>query len=63
MLPLMPLLPASAPPPSHQVHDLWHVLFGCHTNGFGEVALKAVEFVQVGAGWRNISLLPPALWC
>lgn len=36
--------------PLPQVHDFWHVLFGCHTNGFGEVALKAVEFVQVG-GW------------
>lgn len=33
---------------ARQVHDFWHVLFGCHTNAFGEVALKAVEFVQVG---------------
>ena len=32
-----------------QVHDLWHVLFDCHTNVLGELALKAVEFVQVGA--------------
>lgn len=32
---------------ARQVHDFWHVLFGCHTNVFGEVALKAVEFVQV----------------
>lgn len=32
---------------ARQVHDFWHVLFGCHTNAFGEVALKAVEFVQV----------------
>jgi ubiquinone biosynthesis protein Coq4 len=30
-----------------QVHDFWHVLFGCHTNVFGELALKALEFVQV----------------
>lgn len=30
-----------------QVHDLWHVLFGCGTNVFGELALKALEFVQV----------------
>ena len=44
-----------------QVHDFWHVLFGCHTNGFGEVALKAVEFVQVGGmcsvselGWLGV---------
>ena len=32
---------------SREVHDFWHVLFGCHTNVFGELALKAVEFVQV----------------
>jgi hypothetical protein len=31
-----------------EVHDFWHVLFGCHTNVFGETALKAVEFVQTG---------------
>lgn len=30
-----------------QVHDFWHVLTGCHTNVFGELALKALEFVQV----------------
>ncbi|GFH07835.1 coenzyme Q biosynthesis protein 4 homolog, partial [Haematococcus lacustris] len=29
-----------------EVHDFWHVLFDCHTNVFGELALKAVEFVQ-----------------
>jgi ubiquinone biosynthesis protein COQ4 len=29
------------------VHDFWHVLTGCHTNVFGELALKALEFVQV----------------
>jgi ubiquinone biosynthesis protein Coq4 len=29
------------------VHDFWHVLFDCHTNVFGELALKALEFVQV----------------
>lgn len=32
---------------AREVHDFWHVLFGCHTNNFGELALKAVEFVQV----------------
>ena len=32
---------------SREVHDLWHVLFGCHTNIFGELALKGLEFVQV----------------
>ena len=35
---------------SREVHDFWHVLFACHTNVFGEVALKALEFVQVGFG-------------
>ncbi len=30
-----------------EVHDLWHVLFGCHTSVLGELALKVVEFVQV----------------
>ncbi len=34
---------------SREVHDLWHVLFACHTNVFGELALKALEYVQVGA--------------
>ena len=34
---------------ARQVHDFWHVLFACHTNAFGEVALKALEFVQVGS--------------
>lgn len=38
-----------------QVHDFWHVLTGCHTNVFGELALKALEFVQVG--WVNCSAL------
>ena len=42
---------------ARQVHDFWHVIFGCHTNAFGETALKAVEFVQVGgrvAGWAGV---------
>lgn len=39
---------------AREVHDFWHVLFGCHTNNFGELALKAVEFVQV----RNPNQLP-----
>ena len=30
-----------------QVHDLWHLLFDCRTSVLGELALKAVEFVQV----------------
>ena len=33
---------------AREVHDFWHVLFDCHTNVFGESALKAVEFVQTG---------------
>ncbi|EIE24601.1 ubiquinone biosynthesis protein [Coccomyxa subellipsoidea C-169] len=47
---------------SREVHDLWHVLFNCKTTVLGELALKAVEFVQtgmpmtalsvVGASWR-----------
>lgn len=32
---------------AREIHDFWHVLFGCHTNVFGELALKAVELVQV----------------
>ena len=30
-----------------QVHDLWHVVFACHTSLLGETALKALEFAQV----------------
>ncbi len=36
-----------------EVHDFWHVLFGCHTNVFGELALKGLEFVQVGRKGRG----------
>ena len=32
---------------SRETHDLWHVLFNCKTTVLGELALKAVEFVQV----------------
>ncbi|PSC76530.1 ubiquinone biosynthesis [Micractinium conductrix] len=42
---------------ARQVHDLWHVIFGCHTNGFGEVALKAVEFVQTGLPMTGLAVL------
>lgn len=31
-----------------ELHDLWHVLFGCPTTLSGEIALKAVEYLQVG---------------
>lgn len=30
-----------------QVHDFWHVIFGCHTSLLGETALKALEYAQV----------------
>eukprot|EP00210_Caulerpa_lentillifera_P007852 g7494.t1 len=30
-----------------QVHDLWHVLYGCSTNITGEVAVKIIEGIQV----------------
>lgn len=33
---------------AREVHDFWHVLFGCGTDVFGEAALKAVEFMQTG---------------
>lgn len=41
---------SSKAPSSHsyrQVHDLWHVLCGCPTNMMGEIAVKAVEGIQV----------------
>lgn len=33
---------------AREVHDLWHVLFGCGTTVPAELALKAVEAVQTG---------------
>ena len=33
---------------ARQVHDFWHVLFDCPTTVLGELAIKAVEFVQAG---------------
>lgn len=57
---------------SREVHDLWHVLFGCPTTVFGELALKGLEFVQtglpvaamsvVGAQWRLSSHDRRLLW-
>ncbi len=32
---------------ARQVHDFWHVLFACPTTVLGELAIKAIEFVQV----------------
>ena len=43
---------------ARQVHDFWHVLFNCHTNAFGEVALKAVEFVQARLSRWLVSVGP-----
>jgi len=49
-----------------EVHDFWHVLFGCHTNVFGELSLKALEFVQTGVPMTGLAVagaqfrLPPA---
>ena len=40
-----------------EVHDFWHVLFGCHTNVFGEVALKAVEFMQTGIPMTGMAVI------
>jgi len=40
---------------AREVHDMWHVLFGCPTTILGELALKALEFVQARprrARWR-----------
>ena len=31
-----------------EVHDFWHVLFECDTSVMSELAVKALEFVQVG---------------
>eukprot|EP00201_Polytomella_parva_P019343 CAMPEP_0175047972 /NCGR_PEP_ID=MMETSP0052_2-20121109/5908_1 /TAXON_ID=51329 ORGANISM="Polytomella parva, Strain SAG 63-3" /NCGR_SAMPLE_ID=MMETSP0052_2 /ASSEMBLY_ACC=CAM_ASM_000194 /LENGTH=238 /DNA_ID=CAMNT_0016311939 /DNA_START=80 /DNA_END=796 /DNA_ORIENTATION=+ len=40
-----------------EVHDFWHVLFNCHTNVFGEIALKAVEFRQTGLPMTGLAAL------
>ena len=37
-----------------QVHDLWHVLFGCDTNGLGELSLKARR-LPARPGWPHRS--------
>lgn len=39
-----------------QVHDLWHVLFGCGTNALGELALKALEFSHTGLPMAFLSV-------
>ncbi|KXZ41294.1 hypothetical protein GPECTOR_572g612 [Gonium pectorale] len=51
---------------AREVHDFWHVLFDCHTNVFGELALKGLEFVQTGLPMTGLAVLgaqyrlPPA---
>ncbi|KAG1664273.1 hypothetical protein FOA52_009775 [Chlamydomonas sp. UWO 241] len=40
-----------------EVHDFWHVLFGCHTNVFGELALKGLEFVQTGVPMTGLAVV------
>eukprot|EP00873_Tetraselmis_striata_P023860 jgi/Tetstr1/444124/TSEL_032022.t1 len=42
---------------AREVHDFWHVLFDCHTNVFGELALKAVEAVQTGLPMAALSVM------
>lgn len=41
---------------AREVHDFWHVLFACHTNVLGELALKAVEYVQTGLPMAALSV-------
>lgn len=41
---------------SREVHDFWHVLFGCPTTVLGELSLKALEFVQTGLPVGALSL-------
>lgn len=40
-----------------EVHDFWHVLFGCHTDIFGEIAVKGLEFVQTGVPMTGLAAL------
>lgn len=40
---------------SREVHDVWHVLFDCPTTVQGELALKALEFVQTGMPMTALS--------
>eukprot|EP01025_Chloroclados_australasicus_P006656 TRINITY_DN12126_c0_g2_i1.p4 TRINITY_DN12126_c0_g2~~TRINITY_DN12126_c0_g2_i1.p4 ORF type:complete len:227 (+),score=20.60 TRINITY_DN12126_c0_g2_i1:204-884(+) len=42
---------------AREVHDFWHVLFGCSTTVFGELALKSVEFVQTGMPMTGFAVL------
>lgn len=42
---------------SREVHDFWHVLFGCPTTLLGELQLKALEFTQTGLPMCALSVL------
>lgn len=39
-----------------EVHDFWHVLFGCGTTVLGELALKGVEFANTGLPMAALSV-------
>jgi len=45
---------------AREVHDFWHVLFGCPTTVLGELSLKALEFVQTGLPVGALSLAAAA---
>lgn len=38
-----------------EVHDIWHVLFKCGTNIYGEAALKWIEMMQTGMPMTALS--------
>jgi ubiquinone biosynthesis protein COQ4 len=44
-----------------QVHDFWHVLFGCHTDVVGEAGLKVVEFMQTGMPMTGMAVVAAEL--
>lgn len=45
---------------ARECHDFWHVLFACPTTVAGELALKAVEFVQTGLPAAGTAVLGAA---
>jgi ubiquinone biosynthesis protein COQ4 len=45
---------------AREAHDFWHVLFACPTSVAGELALKAVEFVQTGLPAAGAAVLGAA---
>ncbi|GAX84185.1 hypothetical protein CEUSTIGMA_g11608.t1 [Chlamydomonas eustigma] len=40
-----------------EVHDFWHVMFGCNTDVLGELAIKSLEFVQTGVPMTGLAVL------